>query len=198
MLDDTKSRILSATCKAVRQYGLDGVRISNISELAGLSPGALYRYFESKEELLRSCFVHIDQQVAQLFEKIPLVPELSQTDPLGTVRKLWTPYFRFWTARPDETVFYHRFHDAAAFKTSYPKCDVDRFGVPIQAIRFFTTNFPSLQCVDQDLLWLHVLTSTVMYAEYVVEGALPNDPETEEEIFQFILRGLSYVLLPTN
>lgn len=42
--------------KAVRQYGLEGVRIQNISELAGLSPGALYRYFESKDQLMLECF----------------------------------------------------------------------------------------------------------------------------------------------
>lgn len=34
-MDETRNRILRATCKAVRQYGLDGVRIQNISELAG-------------------------------------------------------------------------------------------------------------------------------------------------------------------
>ncbi len=35
-------RIISAAMKAVRQYGLEGVRIQNISKLAGVSPGALY------------------------------------------------------------------------------------------------------------------------------------------------------------
>ena len=45
VLDDTKTRIIFAAMKAVRQYGLEGVRIQNVSELAGISPGALYRYF---------------------------------------------------------------------------------------------------------------------------------------------------------
>ena len=27
--------------------------------------------------------------------------------------------------------------------------------------------------MNQDLLWLHILTSTVMYAKYVAEGVLP-------------------------
>ena len=51
-LDDTKTRILSAAMKAVRQYGLEGVRIKNVSEIAGISPGAIYRHFDSKEQLL--------------------------------------------------------------------------------------------------------------------------------------------------
>ena len=34
----------------------------------------------------------------------------------------------------------------------------------------FMEAFPCLRRINQDLLWLHVLTTTVMYAKYVVEG----------------------------
>lgn len=47
-VDDTKTRIISATMKAVRQHGLEGIRVQTVSELAGISPGALYRYFEGR------------------------------------------------------------------------------------------------------------------------------------------------------
>ena len=47
-LDDTRTRIIFAAIRAVRQYGLEGVRVQNVSRLAGISPGALYRYFEGK------------------------------------------------------------------------------------------------------------------------------------------------------
>ena len=52
ILDDTKTRIIIAAIKAVRQYGLEGVRIQNVSDLAGISPGALYRHFESKDQMI--------------------------------------------------------------------------------------------------------------------------------------------------
>ena len=55
-MEDTRTRIIAAAIKAVRQYGLEGARIQNISELAELSPGALYRYFDSKEQLMLECF----------------------------------------------------------------------------------------------------------------------------------------------
>ena len=38
-MDDTRTRIISAAMKAVREYGLEGVRIQNVSDLAGISPG---------------------------------------------------------------------------------------------------------------------------------------------------------------
>ena len=63
-LDDTKTRIILAAMKAVRQYGLEGVRIQNVSELAGISPGAIYRYFDGKEQLIVECFTYVDKQAA--------------------------------------------------------------------------------------------------------------------------------------
>ncbi len=58
-------------------------------------------------------------------------------------------------------------------------------------VREFMEAFPSLRQINQDMLWLHVLTSTVMYAKYVVEGLLPNGQETEDTIFQLLTVGLS-------
>ena len=52
--------------------------------------------------------------------------------------------------------------------------------------------------MNQELLWLHVLTSTVMYAKYVVEGILADDQETEDAVFQLLMTGLSGYLKPEN
>lgn len=190
-LDDTKMRILAAAMKAVRQYGLEGVRIQNVSALAEISPGAIYRYFESKDRLLVECFTYVDQQAARIFERIAFDPQTIRTDPVGAVKAIWLPYFRFWTAHPDETVFYHRFRDSASFPQYDKIRDVPYFGAFMKMVRAFKSVFPGLDRMNQDLLWLHVLTSTVMYAKYVVEGVLPNDRETEDTVFQLLTTGLS-------
>lgn len=195
-MDDTKTRILSATMKAVRQYGLEGARVQNISGLAGISPGAMYRYFKSKDELLAACFTYVDQQAAAIFEDLRFSPMAMRTDPMGVVKDLWLPYFRFWVAHPDETVFYHRFRDSAAFPGFYKNQSLTYFNAFGNMVRAFMDTFPSLRRINQDVLWLHVLTSTVMYAKYVVEGLLPNSQETEDTVFQFLSVGLSGCLRP--
>ena len=188
-------RIISAAMKAVRQYGLEGVRIQNISKLAGVSPGALYRYFDSKEQLMMECFTYVDRQAAAIFEHLKFDPQIMLADPIGAVRTLWVPYFRFWVARPDETVFYHRFRDSAFFPVYDKNRDISYFETFAGMVRAFHEVFPSLKQMNQDLLWLHVLTSTVMYAKYVVEGVLPDNQETEDTIFRFLTEGLSGYLI---
>ena len=82
--------------KAVREYGLEGVRIQNVSDLAGISPGALYRHFNSKDQLIEECFTYVDKQAAEIFEHLKFNPVAMAADPVGTVKSLWLPYFRFW------------------------------------------------------------------------------------------------------
>ena len=195
-LDDTRTRIISAAIRAVRQHGLEGARIQNVSSLAGVSPGALYRYFESKEKLLEECFTYVDRQAAAIFDQLAFDPHAIVADPVGAVRSLWLPYFRFWVAHPDETVFYHRFRDSVSFPEYDKKRDATYFSTFAGMIRLFKKVFPALRQINQDLLWLHVLTSTVMYAKYVVEGTLPDTQETEDTIFQLLTTGLSGYLKP--
>ena len=195
-MDDTKTRIILAAMKAVRQYGLEGVRVQNVSELAEISPGALYRYFESKDQLIVACFTYVDKQAAAIFDHLKFDPRAMLTDPVGAVKGLWQPYFRFWVSHPDETVFYHRFRDSAFFPKYDKSRDISYFGTFIGMVQLFKKVFPALDRINQDLLWLHVLTSTVMYAKYVVEGTLPNNQETEDTVFQLLTTGLSGYLRP--
>jgi AcrR family transcriptional regulator len=196
VLDDTKTRIIFATMKAVRQYGLEGVRIQNVAELAGVSPGALYRYFDGKDQMIVECFTYVDKQAAEIFEHLSFNPLAMLTDPVGAIKGLWLPYFRFWTSHPDETVFYHRFRDSTFFPQYDRERDVTYFDTFIGMVNAFKKAFPRLNQINQDLLWLHVLTSTVLYAKYVVEGTLPNDQETEDTVFRLLITGLSGYLKP--
>lgn len=197
-LDDTRTRIISAAIRAVRQHGLEGARIQNVSSLAGVSPGALYRYFESKEKLLEECFTYVDRQAAAIFDQLAFDPHAIVADPVGAVRGLWLPYFRFWVAHPDETVFYHRFRDSALFPEYDRTRDISYFGSFVCMVQAFQQVFPGIRRMNQDLLWLHVLTTTVLYAKYVAEGVLSADQETEETVFQLLATGLSGYLKPEN
>ena len=195
-MDNTRTRIIYAAMAAVRQYGLEGVRIQQVSEFAGITPGAIYRHFASKEQLLIECFTYVDKQAAEIFEHLQFNPLAMLTDPMGAVKELWQPYFRFWVAHPDETIFYHRFRDSVFFPKYDKTRDVTYFNKFIGMVRAFKIVFPRLDRINQDLLWLHVLTSTVMYAKYVVEGTLPNNQETEDTVFQLLTTGLSGYLKP--
>ena len=67
-----KDRMLQAALHCFATLGFDGTRIKHIAEAAGVSEGALYRHFASKEEVARALFlehlgaytVHIQTAIA--------------------------------------------------------------------------------------------------------------------------------------
>ena len=138
----------------------------------------------------------MDRQAAAIFDQLAFDPHAIVADPVGAVRSLWLPYFRFWVAHPDETVFYHRFRDSALFPEYDRTRDISYFGSFVCMVQAFQQVFPGIRQINQDLLWLHVLTTTVLYAKYVAEGVLRADQETEETVFQLLATGLSGYLRP--
>lgn len=140
---------------------------------------------------MNDCFTYVDRQAAAIFDHVRFNPLSLLTNPMKAVKDLWLPYFRFWVAHPDETVFYHRYRDSASFVMLDQSRDQSYFRSFGEMVHAFMNAFPSLRRINQELLWHHVLTSTVMYAKYVVEGSLPNNEETEETVFQFLSVGLS-------
>jgi len=186
-----RDRIIEATYKAVRKYGIDRMRVQHIGSAAGLPPGAMYRYFGSKEELLETCFNAVDKQAAAVFDQADLDPQQIRADPEGAVRALWQPYYRFWIDHPDETLFYHRFRDRVEFPEFDRERDVSYSHSLAGMTRAFQTAWPGLKGMDQSLLRLHILTNTVSYAKYVVEGTLPDTQETEDTVFRLLTAGLS-------
>ena len=188
-----RDEILTAAMRGVREYGLEGVRIQHIAELSGCSAGNIYSYFSSKDELLQACFEQIDRQIAHIFDKVRITPEALLADPIGEVRQLWTAYWRWLVSHPDETVFYHRFRDWSGFPAVEKTRDISYFASFIQSVGVFKNLFPATRGIPDDLLWLHLLTTTVMYAKYVAQGVLPNIAATEEMVFCLLMGGLRAV-----
>ncbi len=80
---DTKSRILKTTRTLYSTYGCDGTTLDDIITAAGITKGAFYHYFKSKESL---CEAIIEQLVAdyhQLTESID-----QQLQPIDRLRRI--------------------------------------------------------------------------------------------------------------
>lgn len=193
-----KEEIIRAAMKGVRLYGLEGVRIRHIAELSGSSVGNIYQHFNGKERLLQICFERIDRQLAHLFDGMVIDPDVLEADPEAEIYRLWSVYFRWLVAHPDETVFYHCFRDSSSFPAFDKQRDTSYFNAFVEILHLFQVKFQIFSHISNDILWLFVLTSTVMYAKYVVEGVLPNTLETEEAIFRLEMNGLSRLFTPSE
>ncbi len=68
----TRARLLDAAKEIFRENGFLEARISDIAERAGLSHGAFYHYFDSKEQIFREIAETLDDRLSEPMENIVL------------------------------------------------------------------------------------------------------------------------------
>lgn len=72
---DTKSRIMDETFKLLLEYGFDAISISQITKEAEITKGALYYFFENKEDL----FDQVVEKYIMNFMKDLLISRSNET-----------------------------------------------------------------------------------------------------------------------
>jgi AcrR family transcriptional regulator len=65
-----KSKILEAALSCFAEHGYDGTRIHHIARRAGVSEGALYKHYASKEALAQELYAHYFAEFAGQLEQI--------------------------------------------------------------------------------------------------------------------------------
>ncbi|MGY8826794.1 MAG: TetR/AcrR family transcriptional regulator [Candidatus Latescibacterota bacterium] len=70
MRKNKKGEIIAATVQLVAQRGVNGASIRRIAEVAGVTEGALYRHFRSKEDLCQQAYCHIVSDMIAAKEEI--------------------------------------------------------------------------------------------------------------------------------
>ena len=77
---DVKSRIVSAAWQLFYEKGYNGTTVDDIIALSGTSKGSFYYYFSSKDELLNTLSVILDDYYEELEEK--MAPEMNNFEKL--------------------------------------------------------------------------------------------------------------------
>ena len=78
---ESERKLLKAAAEVLGQHGVDGATIPRIARHAGLTPGAVYRRFRDKDELLETAILGILERQDER-TKVGLVPKEAAQIPL--------------------------------------------------------------------------------------------------------------------
>lgn len=63
--------LVEATARCIAEHGLDGTTTPKIADLAGVSVGSLYQYFDGKDALISALIEKMAQDVAHALKHLP-------------------------------------------------------------------------------------------------------------------------------
>ncbi len=106
-----QQQILNATLELVATDGLLKTSISKISKQAKSSPGIVYHYFESKDEIMDTLFINIFQEMTgHLLDEAG--PEQSI---LERYKGIWLRKYYYHFNNPAETVFLEQYKNSSYY-----------------------------------------------------------------------------------
>lgn len=80
--------LVDATARCIVENGLDGTTTPRIAELAGVSVGSLYQYFDGKEALIEALVERMAGDIAKGLKRLPM-------EPTGSLRDMISAAIRF-------------------------------------------------------------------------------------------------------
>jgi TetR/AcrR family fatty acid metabolism transcriptional regulator len=108
---ETKNRIYTSAIELMEKEGFDNITIADISEKAGVSVGAFYHYFDSKNDILAEIFHRADDYFStqvvnslsrasipeQIVEYFDHYAKFNLMSGVETTQQLFSPKIKFFT-----------------------------------------------------------------------------------------------------
>ena len=90
--DDRPHELLEAALTVFSQRGFRNTRLDDVAEAAGVTKGAIYHYFDTKEELLLNVIEHYQSLAFGRAEEVLADPTLSASERIEqVVKKIFQP-----------------------------------------------------------------------------------------------------------
>lgn len=110
-LSERQEQILKATLDLVAEHGLLKTSISKISKHAKCSPGIVYHYFKSKDEIMETLFMRIFHEMMTY-----VMDESVLNRPIAERYKaLWLRKYQFHLNNPDKTIFIEHYKNSSYY-----------------------------------------------------------------------------------
>lgn len=111
----TRDAIVEAGFICVAKHGVEAATTRQIIEIAGVSPGSFYEYFENKEKLFDAMFQRLVDDALAMVE--PLLPTIVQMSIQDMVRALLANFDRFM--RDNDELYLKCARDATGVNEKY-------------------------------------------------------------------------------
>ena len=86
---ERREEILKVTLELLGQYGLEGTTVSRIARAVGLTPGALYRHFDSRDALIDEANRLASERASSWAERSNEPDALKRLEEFGRVHAEW-------------------------------------------------------------------------------------------------------------
>jgi AcrR family transcriptional regulator len=172
---EKRDAILKATLELISEHGFHGTPMSMIAERADVGAGTIYRYFESKDDLITQLYLEIKRGMG----KAVLVGYSEEVSVRERFRTLWLNMLHYCMRHPRELAFLEQFENSP-FKTPEVEQVFSEYYGPV--MRFFEYAFDEgvFKRMPMEMVGIFTSQAAISIAKLHAAGTLTVDDELTE------------------
>ncbi len=128
-LTDKKAAALKAALELISEHGFHGAPMSQIAQRANIGVGTIYRYFNSKEELINALYIDTKTRITQC-----ILRKYSDNAPVReSFRQLFSEIVHYYIEHPAELSFAEQYENSPLI-TAATRKEGSRLAEPIMRL----------------------------------------------------------------
>ena len=195
--EQLKPLIMRATRHLVAVGGMENFSYPKLTAETGLSAPTVYEHYKNKDELLTSCFMEIDNEVAGMMAQMLLgmpsqIRDLQSFDNLCWL--LWLPYWNYLMADAERTSFYWAFYNSPYHTPELLARRNEGFQPFLAFMQAVDTEFSVSSRCNLHMLVANLIDGTVAAAVKILRGEYPNDGRSVTTVYHMVFQPLFALL----
>lgn len=190
---ETEKELLHTTMDIVAEKGLDGFSMKRVTNRVGVAESLIYKYFETKENLLKQCFMYVNGRIADLFSDVRMPSINSPEDIEQFLRGQWERYFYFMVDNGKHSMFYYIYRESNYLQdilmrnNAQVAKDMEKF---MELTNGLLAQININRNVPMDYIWLYILEGTGMFVKQVIRQDLKREEIDIDSIWLLMYGGL--------
>ena len=198
--ENDRAHIIRAAIELVAENGIAAVTTRQIAKKAGVSDGLMYRFFNSKEDLLASCLYQIADNIADHFQAEVTRKISGQEEFKRVAHERWNMYFSYLLENVSETLFFYEFSESANMRKllEEKKFSISNYYYMLNS-RLGAADQAFIHAKDEDIpfFWVFYFHISATFAVKIIRGEFSDSNETREKVWTLLSQGIS-CYLPNN
>ena len=195
--EEIKQLIMQATRHLVAVGGMENFSYPKLTAETGISAPTVYEYYKNKDELLTSCFMEIDGEVADMIAQMLVgmpsrIRDLQSFDNLCWL--LWLPYWNYLMADADRACFYWAFYNSPYHTHELLAKRNENFKPFLAFMQDVGNELSVSDHCNLHMLVANLIDGTVAAAVKVVNGEYSNDERSVATVYHMVFQPLFSLL----
>lgn len=185
--NEMRQNLKDNAIRLVVEEGFSNLTTKKVAQASELAEVYIYRYFESKTDLLEQCFMDAEETLGE--KLIELFSRIPETDMEEHARKTWYELWDYMMEHKDVIIFCTRFYNSSYFTEEMLEFTKQNFVEMMKKIRTSHKGWTvaNKDTDEKDMIIQYIINVTTDYAVKVLHDEMDNTEAMVDFIYHRIV-----------